>query len=376
MANVERILIVGGGIGGLTLAAALHRHGFTPELVEHTTEWRATGMGIGVLANGMRVLHVLGLDGAVARAGAVLRRWAFCNADGEILCNTDLEALWGEVGPCIGIERGKLHEALLAGAARVPARLGIGLSGLTQDADRVSVDFGDGSRADYDLVVGADGIHSTVRTLAIGGPPPRFAGQVVWRSVIPTRPRGLDDILVVMGDGCFFGLVSVGSGRTYGFAGLDAAEPFQDPIAGRLGRVRRRFAQLGGPVPEYLAALEGDEQLRFDVIEWVEMDSWHAGRVVLLGDAAHAGPPHMGQGGCMAMEDALVLSECLRAADTVENALDAYVTRRRLRTDWVQEQSRTALAAWLLPPAVRDAALRERGDQMLCARYAPLRPAP
>ena len=78
----------------------------------------------------------------------------------------------------------------------------------------------------------------------------------------------------------------------------------------------------------------------------------------------------------MAMEDALVLSECLRTAETVENALDTYVRRRRPRTDWVQEQSRTALAAWLLPPAVRDAALRERGDQMLCARYAPLRPAP
>ncbi len=376
MASVERILIVGGGIGGLSLAAALHQQGFTPDLVERTAEWRATGAGIGVLANGMRMLRVLGLDRAVAQAGAVLRRWAFCNADGEILCSTDLEALWGDVGPCIGIERGKLHQALLAGAAAVPARLGVGLAGLTQDADRVSVDFSDRSRADYDLVVGADGIHSTVRTLAIGGPPPRYAGQVVWRSVIPTRPRGLDDMLVVMGDGCFFGLVPVGSGRTYGFAGLDAAEPFQDPLAGRLERVRRRFAHLGGPVPEYLAALECDEQLRFDVIEWVETDRWHAGRVVLIGDAAHAGPPHMGQGGCMAMEDALVLSECLREADTLENALDAYVARRRPRTDWVQAQSRTALAAWLLPPAVRDAALRERGDQMLCARYAALRPAP
>ena len=108
----------------------------------------------------------------------------------------------------------------------------------------------------------------------------------------------------------------------------------------------------------------------------METDRWHTGRVVLIGDAAHAGPPHMGQGGCMAMEDALVLSECLRAADTVEGALDTYVARRRPRTDWVQEQSRAALAASLLPPAVRDAALRERGDQMMHARYAPLRPAP
>jgi 2-polyprenyl-6-methoxyphenol hydroxylase-like FAD-dependent oxidoreductase len=324
----------------------------------------------------MRVLRALGLDSAVTRAGAVMRRWSFCNAQGEVLCTTDLEALWGEVGPCIGIERGKLHKALLAGAAGVPARLGIAVTGLTERADRVVVDFSNGSRADYALVVGADGIHSTVRALALGRPSPRYAGQVVWRSVIPACPRGVDHMSVVMGDGCFFGLLPMGRGRTYGFGGLDAPEAFDDPLEGRLERFRRLFGSLGGPVPEYLAALECDEQLRYDAIEWVDLDRWHTGRVLLIGDAAHAGPPHMGQGGCMAMEDALVLSQCLRAADTLANALDEYVRRRRPRTDWVQEQSRAALAAWLLPPAVRDAALRARGDEMMHARYAPLSPAP
>jgi 2-polyprenyl-6-methoxyphenol hydroxylase-like FAD-dependent oxidoreductase len=102
--TTDRILIVGGGIAGLCCAAALRRYGFGPELVERSAEWRATGAGIGVLANGMRVLRALGLDGAVTRDGAVLRRWRFCNSLGEVLCETDLEALWGEVGPCIGIE--------------------------------------------------------------------------------------------------------------------------------------------------------------------------------------------------------------------------------------------------------------------------------
>jgi 2-polyprenyl-6-methoxyphenol hydroxylase-like FAD-dependent oxidoreductase len=104
----------------------------------------------------------------------------------------------------------------------------------------------------------------------------------------------------------------------------------------------------------------------------MEIDRWHTGRVVLIGDAAHAGPPNMAQGGCMAMEDALVLAEELRSSDSIERALASYVTRRRPRADWVQEQSRIAAQGWTLPPAVRDAALRERGDHMLRDRYRPL----
>jgi len=374
--SVERILVVGGGIGGLCLATVLHQSGFRPELVERSTTWRAAGAGIGVLANGMRVLQALRLDEAVIQAGTILRRWRYCEAKGEVLCDTDLEALWANVGPCVGIERGKLHEALLCGARGVSARLGIAVTRLVEHRDRVEVGFSDGSRADYDLVIGVDGIHSTVRSLMSDAPAPRYAGQVVWRSIVPIRPRDIDDMTVVMGDGCFFGLVPMGSGRTYGFGGLDAPDPFEDPVAGRLERVRARFAPLGGPVAHYLSALESDDQLRFDVIEWVDLDRWHTDRVLLIGDAAHAGPPHMGQGGCMAMEDALVLGDVLREEDTLESAFARYVTRRRPRTDWVQEQSRAALRFWLLPPSARDAALRERGNEAMHARYAPLRAVP
>jgi 2-polyprenyl-6-methoxyphenol hydroxylase-like FAD-dependent oxidoreductase len=374
MADVERILIVGGGIAGLSVATALHRQGLTPELVERSTTWPAVGAGINLPANGVRVLRALGVGEAVDRTATVIRRWGFFDQQGALLCETDLEDLWRDVGPSLGITRVRLQEALVAGAA-VSHRLGVSLTALTQDDDRVRVSFSDGTSGDYDLVVGADGIHSTVRELALSASAPSYAGTMAWRSVIPTRPPGILDMMVLMGEGSFFGLAPMGEGHTYGFGAVGGAR-FKDPIVGRLERFRRRFAEFGAPVPAYLAALQSDEQLHFGAIEWVEVDEWHRGRVVLLGDAAHAGPPHMGEGGCMAMEDALVLADVLPTAESVGSALDAYVRRRRPRAGWVQEQSRAAAQAWVLPPAVRNAALRERGDQMFRDRYRPLIPAP
>src|SRR5262249_13313339 len=114
------------------------------------------------------------------------------------------------------------------------------------------------------------------------------------------------------------------------------------------------------------------EQIHCAAVEWVEPGAWRSGRVVLIGDAAHASSPMMGQGGCLAMEDALVLVQELRAAESVERALDAYEQRRRPRVDWVRQQSRTVAESFRLPPAIRNAALRERGDRLLRDRFRPL----
>src|SRR6516165_9564350 len=124
MSEILRVLIVGAGIAGLTLARALHRRGITVELVEQSTEWRAEGGGIAVQPNGIRILRALGLDGAVERAGERVHRWCFCDEAGETLFDNDLDELWGDVGPFVGIERMRLQQVLVAGIKDLPCRLG------------------------------------------------------------------------------------------------------------------------------------------------------------------------------------------------------------------------------------------------------------
>lgn len=374
MARAENVLIVGGGIAGLTLATALHRQGCKAELVERSTAWHAVGAGIAVQANGLRALRSLGLSEAIERAGAPLRHWQFCDPRGAVLCSINLQEVWGHVGRCIGIERTRLQEVLLEGAAAVPIRLGTSITCLTQSEWRVAVKFTDGSAGEYDLLVGADGVASTVRELALGMTPLQSAGHVGWRSLVPRRPRALQHLQFFLGEGCFFGLCPVAEG-TYGFGHVNDPT-IRDRVQGRLQRLRARFAEFGGPVPEYLAALDRDEQIHCSTIQWIDQDQWHAGRVLLIGDAAHASSPILGQGGCLAMEDAMVLAEILRAGDSISDALSAYQTRRKPRVQWIQQQSLALFAKIRQAPALRNAFLRAKGEKALRDCFQPLIAAP
>jgi len=375
MAIVETILVVGGGIAGLVTATAFHRRGFTTELVERQGSWHALGAGFLVHANGMRMLRSLGLAAGGENAGTVVRRWCFCDEHGDFLSETDLEALWGNAGPCVGIERPKLQQALLPGVSNVRCRLGTSVRSIAQDGYRVSVGFSDGSTGEYDLVVGADGIGSTVRALVLTTAAPSELGAMNWRSIAPIRPAGVTGLQMHLSDGCTFGLVPMGGGRTYGFAYV--VQPrFRDPLEGRLDRLRDRFAKFGSRVQEYLGSLERDDQVICSAMEWMEIEQWYIGRVVLVGDAAHASSPMMGQGGCMAMEDACVLAEELHASTTVESALARYVNRRKPRVGWVLRQSMAVGDILKVPSAVRNPGMREAGDQMMQARFNPLVQAP
>ncbi len=366
MVTVPRILVVGGGIAGLSTAIALRQRGFTPELVEAHPGPSAEGAAITLHGNGVRALRALGVGPALDAAAAVVPRWACHDRRGDLLCQTDLTALWDGVAPCLGITRTLLMGILLSGAADVPLRFGRAVTGLRQDDRKVRVAFADGSCGDYDLVVGADGIGSTVRRLAVSDVAPTPTPTVGWRAVVAGRPVGVEHLVLLLGEGCFLGLVPVGGGHTYGFAGTGVGQkPFPHAFAG-----------FGGPAPDFLARLDATIPPHVAPVGCVTLDRWHDRRVVLVGDAAHATYPHMGQGGSLAVEDALVLADELARGETLSAALHAHARRRRPRVAGVHEHSRRAAAAWMLPAAARDAALRGSGDRLLQERYRPLRDLP
>jgi 2-polyprenyl-6-methoxyphenol hydroxylase-like FAD-dependent oxidoreductase len=194
MAKVERILIVGGGIAGLTAAIALRQRGFSPELIEREPAWQAVGAGIALQPNAMRLLMNLGVGTAVKRAGAPLERFKYCTPQGEVLAEIDLVELWKDVGRGAGVERGELQAALVGELNGPPCTLGTWITALKQESDSAAVRFSDGRSEDYDLIIGADGIGSSVRSLTLSETAPSYAGQMGWRSLAPIRHETPDEV--------------------------------------------------------------------------------------------------------------------------------------------------------------------------------------
>lgn len=351
------ILIAGAGIGGLALGLALRRAGLPVAIYEKAAALRPVGWGLQLAPNGMRALGDLGLFARAADSGQVIRGGRILTPRGRVLKAITFEALDVKVGaPTVAINRGKLHQLLLAAFGEQDLHVGRAAMGFTDRGDSVLLHLADGTTVEGEVLVGADGVHSAIRVQQLGDTPPRYAGYTAWRGLSPRAdlvPTGEGGF--VLGQGHRFGFAPLGDGSLYWFATYhaQAGEPLpQDPHALLAGR----FGDWAHPVPDLIASTPAEAILRTDIYDREPMRGWSRGRVTLLGDAAHPMTPDLGQGACQALEDAVVLGRLLAGEQPVESALQAYEARRFPRTrevvmmsrrmGWV-EQVENPLVRWL-----------------------------
>jgi 2-polyprenyl-6-methoxyphenol hydroxylase-like FAD-dependent oxidoreductase len=346
MPGVRNVLVVGGGIGGLSAAIALRRRGVEVDVVEVNPRWDVYGVGIIQPANAIRALDVLGLADQAIAAGVAMDVSRFHDARGMVLGEASPERLLGPKYPAMnGITRPRLHgifqEAVRRSGANV--RLGQTVRALCELEQIVEVTFSDGSAGAYDLVIGADGINSLVRGLVFGEHHRvEYTGQVCWRCNVP-RPPEVSGLFMYSGVDGKAGLVPLAPDLMYVL--LIEKQP-EDAIRvpeERLAEVfRERLAQFGGLVAEVRDRyLTDSSKVVYRPVEAILMPPpWYRGRVVLIGDAAHATSPHVGQGAAMAMEDAIVLAEEATADVPLAGALERFMGRRYERCAFIWRVSR------------------------------------
>jgi len=357
---VPDVVVAGAGIGGLTLAIALRRRGARVRVFERANHLGAVGAGIGLPANGVKALQTLGLGESVTRAGMIVRRAAILDARGRPLgAEVDLTSVYQEIGASlVALHRARLHALLLDALGSGVVTTGAHVVSFEQTADVVHVALMTGERVEAKLLVGADGLHSNVRAQVVGNDPPVYSGYTSWRGVTPantvTVPARTTES---WGRGERFGIVPIGFGEIYWFAVADAPPNRRDTDV--RGELMARFGSWHEPVAAIIEATPPERIMRTDIYDRAPIERWHSGRVVLLGDAAHPMTPNLGQGAGQAIEDAVVLDECLAQATSIEEALTHYEQRRVARANGIVRASRQfgAIAQWSNPLA---AWLRDR----------------
>lgn len=354
-----RVAIIGAGIGGLTAAIGLRRAGFEVEVHERAPELCAVGAGLTIQPNAVRALRLLGLGERLERAGAALRVGGLLHQDGvpiSALPRAVGEALLSEAGaPIVGIHRASLQELLLAALGRDVLHLGRTCVGYELHGGGVSARYADGSCASYDALVGADGVRSAIRAQLVQDGEPVYAGYTSWRGVTSDRCGLAADFGgEVWGRGQRFGGCAIDGERFYWFAVANAPAGERDVDKEEAkAQLLARFADWAHFVPELIRSTPAAAILRTDIADRPPLSRWGEGCVTLLGDAAHAMTPNLGQGACQAIEDALVLSRELARADSLEHGLRAYEAARRDRANAVLVTSRKlgAVAQWQNPVA-------------------------
>ena len=357
-----RIIVVGAGIGGLTAAIALSRLGIDVQVYEQTGALREVGAGIGLMANALSALDVLGIGDDVRSQSVTGVQGGLRRANGDVLMAIPANEPGIRFASIAVMHRAELLSSLAQHVDPGHLHLGRRLVGFAQDGDGVTARFSNGEVIRGDALIGADGLHSAVREQLFGKRPIRYSGYTAWRAVVETGAEGHSIMGETWGGACRFGIVPMSQSRVYWFATKNAPEGERDPR----GRIRESLAGLfrgwHQPIETLIAAASEESILRNDIYDMDPLPHFVTGRVGLLGDAAHAMTPNLGQGACQAMEDAVVLGVCLKKSTNVGSALVEYEKRRMARTRRFVLQSRRfgAIAQWESAALrlIRDAAVR------------------
>jgi len=354
MAAVARkAVVVGAGIGGVATAVALRRAGLDVTVYEQAPALREVGAGLTVWPNAMRALQRLGLHEAVWAVGRAFGVGRIHDWRGRVLVEgARREVLQKRFGwPGIVLHRHQLLAALAAPLPPGSVRLGARCTGFEQDGAGVTVRFADGTEERADLLVGADGLSSPTRAALLGPHRPRYAGYAAYRGITRFPLEG-DVASEAWGCGQRFGFVPGPGGDVYWWAAVSGPEGEDPPLPSYKREVLGRYRGWFHPVEAVVESTPDGTVLRNDIFDRPPARRWSAGRVTLLGDAAHPVTPDLGQGACLALEDAVVLARCLSAAPDVPAALRAYDAARVGRAAFLARQSR-----WM----VRLGQLRHRG---------------
>lgn len=319
------VVIVGGGIGGLTLAMCLHQLGIGHTLLERGDELRDAGTGIGIWTNAVAVLDRYGLGDEVRAMGDPIDRTISTNLDGLELVRVDLGASIGRRdSDCFLVHRPDFHRLLASRADPTRIRLGAPCVGFSQTLTGVTVHLADGGTLEGDVLVAADGVRSMVRRELWGDIPLRFCGPG-WRGIANKQPGEPHVNREIHGrDGERFGLCPMGPRHVYWWATHLGRAGDEVPAAERKARLRAIFAGWPFEADALIEATPDERILYNDMVDIPPLRFWGRGRITLLGDAAHPTTPNLAQGGCMAVEEAGLLARLLQSCPDAEAALRAY----------------------------------------------------
>jgi FAD-dependent urate hydroxylase len=337
----NHIVIVGAGIGGLCTAIALQRNGFQVTVYEQAEKLGQVGAGLTLWENAVRVLRALGLADQVVEAGSILEHFQLKTDRVETLYTIQpggLKSGFNELS--IAIHRADLHEILIDTLTPGSLKLNKACVGCRQNDEQVLVEFADGETVPADLLIAADGIHSTIRAQTFPRVALRYAGYTAWRGVVESS----DEVILGMtseiwGRGMRFGIVRIDSRRIYWFAIANQTAGERSSEDERKARLLRKFSNWAHPVKNLIEGTPSDMILQNDIYDFAPLPCWTMGRITLLGDAAHATTPNMGQGACMAIESAYSLARSLSMEQDHSKAFARYEKERHRRTAWITSQS-------------------------------------